>query len=128
MTSPKRSKTLSSFETKDRDHEALGLGLSFKSNGLMRSFGQFLRRKVKAESEALIYENIMDRPLTFRVNSGSSLLIEIGVLAASRGHRPYWMVTRNSVIMSILGIIQVSGQLHCQCPIWPYLGTVDLMA
>lgn len=45
----KKEKTLSSFETKDRDHEALGLGLSFNSNDLMRSFGQFLRRKVKTE-------------------------------------------------------------------------------
>lgn len=42
-----------------------------------------------------MYENMTDLPLTFRVNFGSSLLIELGVLGASRGHRPYWMVTRN---------------------------------
>lgn len=67
---------------------------------------------------------MMDLPITFRVNFGSSLLIEIGVLGASKGHRPYWMDTKNKAITSILGIIHFSGQPHWQCTIWPYLGTV----
>lgn len=76
----------------------------------------------------------MTLPIISRVNFGSSLLIEIEVRGASRGHRPYWMVTRNSAIRSILDIVQFSGQSHCQCLIWlhcrhglhsPYLGTVS---
>lgn len=76
----------------------------------------------------------MTLPIISRVNFGSSLLIEIEVRGASRGHRPYWMVTRNAAIRSILDIVQFSGQSHCQCLIWlhcrhglhsPYLGTVS---
>lgn len=108
-------------QPKDRGHKALGLGIPFTSNYLIRSVYQFPRAKWKQSSRHQHTLRI-EAPylLITRVNFDSSYLIEMEVIGAIRGHRLHWNITRNSATSSILGLLQLSEQFHHWCFIWSH--------